>query len=290
MRRLYATEELQRLGLTRSRIAWAVKKGRLSHVIRGVYADGPAKPSALERAVAVVVATDGVAGGTLAGVLLGLDGVKLRGVDVTVEGSRSNQRAGVRRRALPQERIVVVDGVRCTDGLQTLVDLAGVVDDRVWEQALECALRRGMASTDAVKRAADAGGRAAPAARMRRVLGLRPAGARPTESLLETLMVQLARRVPGLGEPVRQLVVRDEQGEVLARADLAWPELGLFVELDGQQHLGQPAYDARRETAIVAVTGWLCGRFTWDDVTRTPSTTAGRLASLAAHARRRPVA
>src|SRR2546430_4158695 len=83
------------------------------------------------------------------------------------------------------------------------------------------------------------------------VLVLRPAAAPPTESLLETLMVQLARTVPGLGPPVRQLEVFDEHGQFVARVDLAWPELGLFIELDGQQHTGQPVYDARRETAVV---------------------------------------
>ena len=290
MRRMYTRRELLDTGMTEAAVVWAVKKGRLRPILRGVYGEGAAKPSPLERAVAVVVATGGVASGALAGVLLDLDGVKLRGPDVTISPSGSGRRAGVRRRELPPERIVEVEGVRCTDGLQTLVDLAGVVDDRVWEQALECALRRRMTTIGAVQRAAAAGGRAAPPARMRRVLGLRPGGAAPTDSLLETLMVQLARRVPGLGEPARQLAVRDKQGEMVARADLAWPELGLFVELDGRQHLGQPVYDARRETAVVALTGWLCGRFTWDDVTRTRGTTAGRLAALGAHARRRPVA
>ncbi len=96
-------------------------------------------------------------------------------------------------------------------------------------------------------------------------------------------MVQLARTVPGLPDPVRQLEVGS------ARVDLAWPDLGLFVELDGQQHNDQPLYDARRETAVVAATGWLCGRFTWTEVVRVPMSTARRLAALADQARRRPI-
>jgi very-short-patch-repair endonuclease len=108
--------------------------------------------------------------------------------------------------------------------------------------------------------------------------------------IAETLMVQLARTVEGLPPPVRQHVVVDEHGEFVARVDLAWPELGLFIELDGQHHAGQPVYDARRETAIVAATGWLCGRFTWTEVVRFPNTTGRRLAALAQQARHRPVA
>jgi len=289
MRRMYTRNDLRRMGLTQSAIRWAVRKGRLTQVTWGVYGEGPARPSRLERAVAVVVATGGVAAGTLAAVLHNLDGVRLLGPDVTVARLGSRWREGVRRRELSPERVVVVDGIRCTDGLQTLLDLAEVVDDRAWEQALECVLRRRMTSVGDIERAT---GEAATqgARRVRRVLALRPGGAPPTESQLETLMVQLARTVPGLGVPVRQLEVRDGSGELVARVDLAWPDLGLFVELDGQHHLDQPIHDARRETAVVAATGWLCGRFTWDDVTRLPSTTARRLGTLAAHARRRPVA
>jgi very-short-patch-repair endonuclease len=94
-------------------------------------------------------------------------------------------------------------------------------------------------------------------------------------------MVQLASGVPGLGEPTRQLEVLDD-GLFVARLDLSWPTIGLFIELDGQQHLGQPLYDARRETAVVAVTGWLPGRFTWYEVTRIPRSTTRPLAALAA--------
>jgi very-short-patch-repair endonuclease len=100
-------------------------------------------------------------------------------------------------------------------------------------------------------------------------------------------MVQLARQVPGLPPPTRQLEVFDEHGIFIARLDLSWPELGLFLELDGQQHKDQPVYDARRETAVVAATGWLPGRFTWHEVRRIPHQTVRRLEALAAQARRR---
>jgi hypothetical protein len=123
---------------------------------------------------------------------------------------------------------------------------------------------------------------------MQRVLSQRPLGAPPTESLLETLMVQLVRAVPGLPPPSRQIEVFDAHGQFVARVDLAWPELGLFIELDGQHHKGQPLYDASRETAIVAATGWLCGRFTWTEVAHHPVPTVRRVGALVDQARRRP--
>jgi hypothetical protein len=215
----------------------------------------------------------GEARGHLAGVLHGLDSVELDG-------------RPTRRDRLPAERVVVLADVRCADGLMTLVDLAASLDDLTWEQALESALRKHLTTVVAIEAALPALGaaRVPGTARIRRVLALRPPGAPATESLLETLMVQLARGVDGLGDLLRQHEVWD--GELLiARLDLSRPDLGFFLELDGEQHKGQPVYDAMRQTAVVAFTGMLPGRFTWTEVTRFPTTTARKLERLAARAR-----
>jgi hypothetical protein len=271
LRRLFTTREAASAGLTSSALRWGEGRGRWRRACRGVYAGGPDDPSDLDLARATVMASGAIASGGLAGVLHGLDGVA---VDARP----------IRRRSLPTDRVIDLAGLRCTDGLQTVIDLAGVLDDLVWEQALESALRRRLLSVGDLERELPVLGRAKVpgTVRIRRVLRLRPPGAPPTGSLLETLMLQLARTVPGLGEPVRQLRI----GSMCL--DQAWPELGLFIELDGQQHLDQPVYDARRETAIVAATGWLCGRFTWTEVVRVPTVTARRLGALADQARRRP--
>src|SRR5438067_1765425 len=108
--------------------------------------------------------------------------------------------------------------------------------------------------------------------------------------LLETLFIQLTRRVDGLPDPQRQVLVVNRHGDFVAYVDVAWTDLGVFNELDGQQHIGQPVYDASRETAVVAATGWLCGRFTWTVVTRVPVTTARKLAAIVEQCRRRPFA
>jgi hypothetical protein len=190
---------------------------------------------------------------------------------------------------VPEDRIICVDGVECTDGFQTLVDLAGDVDDLAWERALESALRRHLTTAEELERTLPRLGRARTpgTARIRRVLALRPTGAAPTGSILETYMVQLARTVADLPPPIRQYVVWSATGSFIARVDLCWPDIGLFLELDGQQHMDQPVYDAARETAIVAATGWLPGRFTWHHVVRLPRTTSRQLEALVQQARRR---
>lgn len=270
MRRLFTSDES---GLTPAALRWGEEKGRWRGADIGVWVEGPDEPSQLDCARAAVLATGGVASHHLAGVLHGLDSVDLDGTWVTVPRSSNGRRPRVSRRKLPAACVVRVCGLPCTHGQRTLHDLAASLSDAVWEQALESALRKRLASIEAV-------------AGNRRVLERRPAGAPPTESVLETLMVQLARTVPGLPAPVRQLWIEAAR----ARLDLAWPQLGLFVELDGQHHKDQPVYDARRETAVVAATGWLCARFTWTEVVHMPNSTARRLAALADQARRRPLA
>lgn len=269
MRRLFTREES---GLSPAALRWGEQKGRWRRADTGVWVEGSTEPSPLDRARAAVMATGGVASHRLAGVLHGLDSVGLDGPWVTVSRTSNGRRPRVSRRALPAECIVRVCGLPCTDGRRTLSDLATSLSDLAWEQALESALRKRLVSTDVVT--------GNP-----RVLQRGPAGAPATESLLETLMVQLIRTVPALPEPVRQFWI-EAAG---ARLGLAWPALGLFVELDGEHHKDQRVYDARRETAVVAATGWLCGRFTWTEVVHLPHATARRLAGLAEQARRRPL-
>jgi hypothetical protein len=263
VRRLFTTAELRRRGMTVGQLRWATEHGRLTAIAHGVYAEGTSPPNALERAVAPVVRTGGVARGEIAGVLLGLDAVRI------VPPVRMRRRVS---------GITEVHGLQCTNGFETLVDLAALLDDDRWEQALESALRKQLVTLDDFDDVTSS--------RIRRVLALRPPGAPPTESLLETMMVQLARTIPGLAPPDRQVVVIDEHGQFVARVDLAWQDDGVFAELDGQQHKGQPVYDARRQTAVAAATGWLCGRFTWTEVTRFPRSTARRLDQLIKRSRR----
>ena len=290
MSRYFVGRAARAEGRTRSALRWGDRSGSWTRLARDTYLND-LEVAALDLALAPVVATGGVASGRLAGVLHGLDGVELDGPDFTVPPGSSNVRPGVRRRHLADERITLVGGIRCTSGLQTLVGLAAQLDDRHWEQALESALRLRLTSVADLWAALPALGRARTpgTVRIRLTLAMRPHGAPATESLLETLMVQLARRVIRLADPQRQVEIVDQPGEQVARVDLCWPDLGLFVELDGQHHLGQPVHDASRETAVVAATGWLCGRFTWHEVVSVPGVTARRLGALADQARRRPL-
>jgi very-short-patch-repair endonuclease len=278
-------------GLTRSQLRAGVAARAWVSTGAGIYRHGGWPATPLDRALGVAVATDGVVSGALTALLEGYDAGGAPIVDVTVDRTASTEIRGLRHRLLAPERIVEVAGFRCTDGLQTLVDLAHRLDDDHWEQALEWVARRDLTVVAGLRSELPHLGRQRirGTRRIRRVLFQRPEGAPATESLLETLMVQIARLVPDLHPPQRQVDVFDRWGDFVARVDLAWPELGIFIELDGQHHEDQPVYDASRETAVVAATGWLCGRFTWDECTTRRMHTARRLDGIVRQARQRPL-
>lgn len=286
MRSLYFTAAES--GMTRAQLRHGEAIGRWRRVDRALYRFGADPVTDLDKAMALVVATEGAASGTVAGVLHGLDAVDLTRPDATVPPESSHKRVGVRRRELIGD-VVEIGGIPCAGGLQTLIDLAAELDDLRWEQALESALRKKLTTITEIELwLPELGRRRTPGvARINRVLALRPKGAPPTGSILETLFVQLVRAA-GLPEPLRQVRIFNEHGDFVADVDFAWPELGLFIELDGQHHADQPVYDARRETNVIAATGWLVGRFTRTEVVRHPKATARQLARLLEQASRRP--
>jgi very-short-patch-repair endonuclease len=80
-------------------------------------------------------------------------------------------------------------------------------------------------------------------------------------------------RQAGLGGWVFQFVVVDANGNFVGRADFAWPDRKLIVEVDGFEAHSSPAalqHDLDRQNALVAL-GWTVLRFTWADVVRNPS-------------------
>src|SRR4029077_4726521 len=77
---------------------------------------------------------------------------------------------------------------------------------------------------------------------------------RPTESEMETLLLQALRR-NGLPEPVLQHEVRDDQDSHVARPDAAYPLARIAIEYDSKQEHSdefQLERDARRRNALQA--------------------------------------
>ncbi len=278
----FSTHAALQRGLTHGDMRWAVKTGELHRICRGAYLEGPDPPTAIERALGITVAANAIACGTLAATLLEFDGVGLAPPYGTVVAPSRSARREIRQSLNDLAYLEIAPGIHCTNGLQTLIDLSRLVTDACWEQALESALRSGLVMIDDLEclRADQRRSRDQGALRIRRVLALRPNSAPPTESLLETLMVQLIRRNPELPDPERQVIIRNKYNDVIGRVDLCWPAARVFVELDGRHHGNQLLYDTSRETAIIAATGWLPARFTWYEITRTPTAALRKLTAI----------
>ena len=93
-----------------------------------------------------------------------------------------------------------------------------------------------------------------------------------------------------LPAPVPNFPIHDEHGVEIARVDLAWPLLGVFLEFDGKtkyQELrreGESVVDCvlrekKRESRICEITGWRCIRIVWADLYE-PAQTAHRIRTL----------
>lgn len=168
-----------------------------------------------------------VAGLRAAAALLGFDGVDAIAMDVLVPRNVWLRGPNVHRTDdLVVPEIIIVDGLRCTEPVRTLIDWAGVVDDEHLERGMESVFRRDPSARRRLVERASAlsrPGRSGPSAALR-VERLLPETR--TESDLETVYWQELRR-HGVPLPERQVPV----GRF--RLDQAYTDIKLFIELDG---------------------------------------------------------
>ena len=162
-------------------------------------------------------------------------------------------------KALASQDVVLVEGIPVTTPARTLFDLGGVCRRGLVEIALENALRRGLVDPAElgalVSRLSRSGRPGGPI--LRDLLAARRADQKPTESEMETLLMQ-AVRAHGLAEPVRQHRVWIG-GHCIGRVDAAYPEARIAIEYDSDEfHSGRAATSrdrARRHELIAA--SWL---------------------------------
>ena len=149
------------------------------------------------------------------------------------------------------------------------------VDEVEW--ALECALRRKLATESQFHDWLDRGPEDAGRAALRTVLARREPGTPTTESFLETLAIQRVFRPQGFAVE-RQVVVRDESGGFIGRVDFELDGV-LLVEANGMAFHSTPAAVQRDSWRALSLR--LSGRevehITWRDVNDRPGVTGRRL-------------
>jgi very-short-patch-repair endonuclease len=168
------------------------------------------------------------------------------------------------------ERIdrIQVDGLPCTSGTRTIIDLATVLDEEPLEHAFDTARRYGLTTVGALERRASGFTRIPKSVQHL----LRVASENPTESVLEVKAARLLRS-HGLFPPTTQFSVG------CYRIDFAWPDLPVGLEPDGfESHGNRLAWKRdRRRIAYLEDAGWRLVHWTWEDVTVRPEQAIARL-------------
>lgn len=285
--KVFLRRELIAAGYTDNQIAARVANGELHRIRRGAYCEGDLwrslGPADRHRLLARAVLRNAHPSTVLTHTSAAVErGFPVWGVDLdVVHTTRTDGRSGRHERdwtqhrgQLPDKHVTRVNGVpvstptRCAIEMTTIVhvepalvtvnailhakaatqaELAELARDiRYWPQSLTTDLVVMLSST-------------------------------LMESVAETRTDYLCY-MSGLPRPTPQVAVVDEHGREFARVDFVWEKHGVFLEFDGrikyerfrregetlEQYLMR---EKKREEQICALTGWVCIRITWEDLT-----------------------
>lgn len=291
---IVSAQELTDLQVTRARRRTLVGSGVLVPVAKGWYRLVGAPASGRQALALAVASTDGVASHRSAAALHELPGFVLpRRPEVTVRTSAQRPRSRLARvhatTWLPDDDLVVVDGIACLTVARTLFSLAAIVPelsvDRV-RGAVDDAVRLRRASDPwlwwRLERLRCHGRNGVSV--FERILTER-AGGSITESWLERESLRVFER-GGLPRPVCQARIA-KRGAFLARVDFAYPPQRVIIEVTGAVAHSTPAQraaDARRRNELL-MQGYLVLEFTYEQVVREPNAVVAQVrAALAQRA------
>jgi hypothetical protein len=178
---------------------------------------------------------------------------------------------------LPAVDLTVNDTIPVTTPARTLLDLAAVVPADALEEAFDDALRRGLVTVRRLRWRLEELGRRPGVTTVRRLIEARTGVVGIPESVPETRMARLIER-SGLAAPVRQHEIR-ENGRLIARADFAWPEQRLIVEVESRRwHSSRIRWqhDLARRNRLTRL-GWRVVHVTSGDLEHRPDETAAMI-------------
>jgi hypothetical protein len=282
-------------GLSRFAISRRLAGGRLTVVLPGVFAISGVPTSQLQRFMAACLwAGDGaVASHRAAASLWEIEGFASAPVEISLAGRRTQPPKGVichQVASLPPGDVTRRQGIPVTTPSRTLLDLGAVAGKRRVERAMHQLLRRGLTSVAKLERTvSEARGKGHRGVGVLRGI-LKACGPAyvPPESELEAAVFNMFRG-SGLPMPVPQYRIRDDDGNVILRADFALVEDRLIMPVDGYSvHSDREAWyeDRRKRNAVVAL-GWGILSLTYDDVCNRPQEILASVRKARRNARRR---
>jgi hypothetical protein len=217
-----------------------------------------------------------------AGVLHGFDGVTADRLEVTA--SRRLRSGPVLAHFAPPFPAIdrdVVDTIPVTSPTRTLIDLAAFLGPDALELALEDALRRGLTSRARIQyRLRELEGHGRNGCGALRALLVDGRGRAHSGSAPEVTLRRILTRA-GLPRPVPQHEIR-HRGRLIARVDLAYPDLQIAIEFDSDRwHSGRQrrAADLERRNRLTGL-GWHVVHVSWSELSAGCPTAIGTLQTL----------
>ncbi len=267
----FATHADGASGLSRSRI----RNSKFRKEFHGVRIDARAPQDLATRslAVAVVLSDTSFLCGPSAAILLGLPlPWRLEHGPVHIaareEGAHLARAGAVGRRLdVSGSELIRVDGVLMTSPARTFCDLAKDLSIPGLCAVGDALLRDHGVTAEELTRTMLRRLRYSGKVKARNVIPMLDARAESAqESRCRAILIS-----SGFASPVPQFVVRDEYGQIFARIDLAYPELRIAIEYDGDVHRSKERFrrDASRRTMLRAQ-GWYVVEVTADDVRYPP--------------------
>jgi hypothetical protein len=274
---VFTRAEARAVGVSDSALDDRVAAGRYRRVESGVFSIVGSAESTQQKIAAAVMSFPALAAVShqTAAELWGLTQRGIRVIEVVTTRWDRVRRTGVTVHEsldLLPEDVVERDGIPVTTAVRTVVDL-GASNKWIVESAFEQGIRRGLFTLDQVEslvaRVARRGRRGVGV--IRPLLEARRRWDTVTESALEDEFRKLVVKV-GLPDPCPQYVVRDDRDHFVCRADFAYPEERLLIELDSEaHHLDRLTFRRDRSKQNGAmVLGWTVLRYTWWDLKEHP--------------------
>ncbi|MCP5027730.1 MAG: hypothetical protein GY929_15760 [Actinomycetia bacterium] len=267
--------QLEKVGFDEKAIKRRLDRGIWAMAEIAVIRDATAPATWESRVLAGCLSTGGVASHRTAAVLHQLDGVRRKKPDITVARHDHVLRPKIKLHESTQFDLIArrtIRGIPVTGIERTLLDLAGTEEYETFEIATDSALRLGLTTLP----------RLADTHRVHRRKGRNGIG--PLGHLLESRSDKEA--VPdsggnrklynlivgsGLSKPVLEHPILDG-GRHLARADLAYPDLGIAIWLHSiRWHFNHLSFelDPAQQTEVSSL-GWATLVFTWKQVQNNP--------------------
>jgi hypothetical protein len=266
-----AHQQARDAGLTSEQIRWRRRIGRWhGTATRNVYVMAGVQETCQQATlVAVLAGPAGTVASHLSVAALLEVGKPPETPHVTVPRNANGRYRGavVHRSSLEPVDLCVISKVPCTGPARMLVDCAAIVSHEALCELVDQTLFRfsdARRVREAMDRASRAPGRKGLPS-LEEALAVWTPGPKPG-SPAEMRVVRHLRRL-GFPLPERQWKVRNANGRIVARVDLAWPRWKVGLEYDGGEFHGPRrwAADDERQDMVEAL-GWQIGRATKYDL------------------------